>query len=84
MPEYDEIDENAIRNAYLTQTHTDNAKQIIKMIESRGGRVFKSAAKKATCVIDFLVTDYDKYLLYREKGYRIYHFLGVIKFFNEG
>ncbi len=84
LPEYDEIDENAIRNAYLTQTHTDNAKQIIKMIESRGGRVFKSAAKKATCVIDFLVTDYDKYLLYREKGYRIYHFLDVIKFFNEG
>lgn len=82
LPDYDKIEENAIKNAYLTFTHTDSAKQIIEILESNGGKIYKTAAKKATCVIEFSVTNYDKYLLYKEKGYQIYHYLDVIKYFS--
>ena len=79
-PEYDEVEYEYLKNAHLIWEHTREAKLIKKYIENRGGRVYKTMAKNATCVIEFNVTKYNKYLEYREKGYKVYHFLDVLEF----
>ena len=80
IPKYDVIERQYLMNTYLTLINTDLAKSIVRFIELLGGKVYKSATKKAKCIIEFMVTDYEKYLLYKEKGYKIYHCLDVLEF----
>ena len=79
-PNYDVVEEKFLMNACLTLPNADLTRDIIDFIESKGGKIYKTVAKKAKCVIEFGVTDYEKYLLYKEKGYKIYHYLDVLRF----
>lgn len=82
-PKYDKVKFDCLMKAYLRLNHTEDAKKITKFIKQNGGIVFNSKAKSAKCFIEFIVTDYSKYLEYKKFNYQIYHFLDVLDFIEK-
>ena len=82
IPKYDKIDGTILLNAYIIKDVGEEVQFVIDKIESLGGKVYKSLAKNAKCVIETRVTSYEKYIEYKDRGYMIYHLLDVIDYFS--
>lgn len=76
---------------YVDFESTDDFKSVIdqmvskttKDIESIGGKVYKSFGKNVKSIILYGHTNHESYVVYKNKGYDVYHLFDVKKFLEE-
>ena len=80
---YIESEEDFIDQDTCEKTINPLVVETTNRIEVIGGKVFRSLAKGAKSVIIFGNITYNSFLVYKEKGYDVYHLTDVIKYLNE-